>query len=182
MLLFTVFILGFVLSSVKSTPVKNRVEECKDKFKEYEPENFPEDFDFIPLDVNINKICKNQDLNQLNQCTEEYSKENILKLDYEELVKKCGGNKISTAGFGKNISGKKIMCGYVLCFLATFGIVGNVMSMKVFWQPDMWKLKNGSQINQILFGKQYPKLNIPNTLNIVLILWHTQLTVWAVKY
>ena len=152
MLLSTAFILGFVLSSVESII---SIEKCyKDKYQAFEEDipDLPEDF-YYDYDDFL-EICPNKDLNQA--CTEKYSKENILKLDYEELVKKCGGSQISTAGFGKNISGKKIMCGYVLCLLATFGIVGNVMSMKVFWQPDMWKLKSGSKINQILFGKYHP--------------------------
>ena len=169
MLLFTAFILGFVLSSVEST---TPFEECKSKYKAFEDDfsDLPEEFDYDYYD--LLEICKNPN----QACTEKYYKtwlstidqQNDLKLNVEELVKACNcssqnceGNKdsagigssasdnIRSAGFGVSVSGKQIMCGYLLSLMAVFGIVGNVMSMKVFWHPEMWKLK----INQILFSK-----------------------------
>ena len=97
------------------------------------------------------EICQNTNLDKA--CIEESYKKNILNLNYEELVKNCScssqdcGGPIATAGW--SVSGRQIMCGYLLCLMAVFGIVGNVMSMKVFWHPEMWK----SKFNQILFGK-----------------------------
>ena len=140
MLLFSAFILGFALSSVESLSDLSPFEECLNKF-----DSLDQNYDLIA------DICENENLNEA--CVEKFYKKNILNL--EEVVKACncssddcGGNKL-TAGFGESVSGKQIMCGYLICLLAVFGIVGNAMSMKVFWQPEMWK----SKFNQILFGK-----------------------------
>ena len=158
MLLFTAFILGFVLSAVESQSDISPFEECQNKFDKYQVDIQDEnqaikEFDSYENYDQIADICDNTNLNEA--CVENFYKKNILNLNYEEVVKACncssqdcGGNKL-TAGFGGSVSGKQIMCGYLLCLIAFFGIVGNVMSMKVFWHPEMWK----SKFNQILFGK-----------------------------
>ena len=160
MLLFTAFILVFALSSVESVDLA-----CIDRFFDIYKDipDIPGFDDYTENNDDIKQICDpdNPDLDKA--CTEQYYKDKITNFNYEEVVKACscpnqdcGGSVKNTAGFGTSISGKKLMCGYVLCIIAIFGIVGNVMSMKVFWQPDMWKLKSGSRINQILFGKYHP--------------------------
>jgi len=160
MLLFTAFILVFALSSVES--VDQARQDCIDRYLDDMFYDIPDiTADFNNYDENyddIKQICDHENPVLNKTCIETYYKENILDLKYDNLVKHCTctsedcrGSVKNTAGFGTSISGKKLMCGYVLCIIAIFGIVGNVMSMKVFWQPDMWKLKSGSRINQILF-------------------------------
>jgi hypothetical protein len=154
MLLFTTFILVFALSSGKVS--EEDLANCFDKFVEFKVDiqgnnqtikDFEYDYD------EIEEICHNTNLDQ--DCIENFYKKNILNLNYDELVKNCNclnqncGGPIATAGFGGSVSGTQLMCGYLLCLMAVFGIVGNVMSMKVFWHPEMWK----SKFNQILFGK-----------------------------
>jgi len=157
MLLFTAFIFGFALSSVESQSDLSPFEECQNKFNRYQEEIEDEnqtikEFDSWDNYDDIINICENENLDEA--CVENFYKRNILNLNYEELVKACNcssqdcGGDILTAGFGGSVSGKQIMCGYLICLLAVFGIVGNAMSMKVFWQPEMWK----SKFNQILFA------------------------------
>merc|ERR1719203_1168487 len=103
MLLFTTFILGFVLSSVESTTL-----ECKAKYRKFEEDfpDLPEEFDY-DYDALL-EICENPN----QACTEKHYKtwlstidqKDYLKLNVEELVKACNCSSQNCGGTGSGSS------------------------------------------------------------------------------